>query len=205
MKDAIIVLAGGINEDGSLSISSERRTEKAAEFFKEGVSEWLVMSGQWSFWLEKPMPRTEAEAMKQYAVTLGIPAHKIIKEESSKDTLGNAYFCKVNVLKPREWKDIAIVTSDYHMERTKMIFKNILGKDYRMDFIEASSDLDPVERARRADQERKTIDFIASWFQKMGTVTDEKVEQWLFEKHPGYAPNSGITKEQMLKNLGRIE
>lgn len=205
MKDAIIVLAGGINEDGSLSISSQKRIEKAAELFKAGVSDWLVMSGQWSFWLENPMPRTEAEAMKQYAMTLGIPAERIIKEESSKDTLGNAYFCKINILKPRGWTDITIVTSDYHVERTKMIFENILGKDYRVGLIEASSDLDPVERARRADQEEKTIKFIASWFQKMGTITDAKVKQWLFEKHPGYAPDAGITKEQMLRNLGRIE
>ena len=86
-----------------------------------------------------------------------------------------------------------------------MIFRNILGKDYRIDFVEVPSDLDPVERLKLADQEKKTIEVIASWFREIGTITDEKFKDWLFTKHSAYAPNIGLTREQMLRNLGRIE
>jgi uncharacterized SAM-binding protein YcdF (DUF218 family) len=46
------------------------------------------------------------------------------------DTLGNAYFTKVDVLDPDGWRRVALVTSDTHAERAAWIFRKLLGPGY---------------------------------------------------------------------------
>ena len=86
------------------------------------------MTGKYGFWLDwqKQIPsRFEAEAMKEYAISEGVPTDLILIEQESKDTLGNAYFTKVNILEPNNWKNVLVITSDFHLERTKWSYPQI--------------------------------------------------------------------------------
>jgi len=53
LKDAIIVLGGGIEPDGSLPDIPKLRITKGIELLNNGVALRIIMSGKWGFWLEK--------------------------------------------------------------------------------------------------------------------------------------------------------
>jgi hypothetical protein len=56
-----------------------------------------------------------------------VPAASLLKETSSNDTLGNAYFTLVSQAVPRGWKRLAVVTSAFHLPRAKALFVDIAG------------------------------------------------------------------------------
>ncbi|MFH1212445.1 MAG: YdcF family protein, partial [Candidatus Woesearchaeota archaeon] len=153
MKNAIIVLAGGIEKDGSLPPMTKYRVEKGVELYKQGVASKIILSGSWSFLYDFTPARTEAEAMQEYAVSLGVKKDDIILEADSKDTLGEAYFLKVKFLEPRRWFDIAVVTSEFHLQRTRYLFNKVLGKNFDIEFVGCDSRLSKEELEKKMLEE----------------------------------------------------
>ena len=90
--DVIIMLGGGISNNRKLSETAKYRVEKAVSLFNKEKAPYLIMSGADSRDLNVKPKITEAEGMKIYAHRLGAPKKYILKEEKSKDTIGNAYF-----------------------------------------------------------------------------------------------------------------
>ena len=86
--------------------------------------------------------------MKEYALSLGIPEMNILAEEKSKDTLGNAFFTKITYLEKYNWKNVIVITSDFHLNRTKFLFDNVLGPQYAIKYISVPSSLGADERKK---------------------------------------------------------
>lgn len=55
----------------------------------------------------------------------GVPAEMILKESSSFDTLGNAYFCLCDHAVPLRWRRPLVVTSEFHMPRSRAAFEGV--------------------------------------------------------------------------------
>ena len=72
--------------------------------------------------------------MKDYAVSLGTDGKKIMKEEKSKDTVGNAYFSK-QLIRKLGFRNIIVVTTEIHAHRAKIIFKMVFGPAYKIRFF----------------------------------------------------------------------
>ena len=51
----------------------------------------------------------------------GFPATSILKEVSSFDTIGNGYYALTIHSIPRGWRNVAMITSEFHMPRSKVI------------------------------------------------------------------------------------
>jgi uncharacterized SAM-binding protein YcdF (DUF218 family) len=60
-----------------------------------------------------------------YMMHQGIPAEKMLRETASYDTIGNAFFSATIHAIPCAWRRIAVVTSAFHMPRTKAIFDKV--------------------------------------------------------------------------------
>jgi len=56
-----------------------------------------------------------------------VGADSLLKETSSMDTLGNAYFSLVSQAVPRGWRRVAVVTSAFHLPRAKALFVDVFG------------------------------------------------------------------------------
>jgi len=149
MSDVIIVLARGINPDGALPPDPRARVQRAAALFRQGRAPRVLMSGSWHYQIATAPPRTEAAAMAAYARELGVPSTALLEETRSMDTLGNAYFTKVDVCRPHGWRHLLIVASDEHMERVRSIFTKVFGRGYALQFVESDRVLD-VDAHRRA-------------------------------------------------------
>lgn len=203
MKDIIIILGGGIEADGSIPGPAKLRVEKGVELLKEGRAPRILMSAKWSFWLTMEPPRTEAEGMKEYAVELGVNPEQILKEESSKDTVSNAYFTRIEFLEPNNWKNVILVTSDYHMPRSKYIFEKVLGPDYQIECVASPSGLSEQDFKSHVEREAKTMVTLKKFADPIPAGDLEAIKNFLYTKHPGYAKDPEVSKEQLLRMLGR--
>jgi uncharacterized SAM-binding protein YcdF (DUF218 family) len=177
--DAIIVLGKGISVEGELPEVARRHVRMGASLYSATPAP-LIMSGAYGLF-EKPPSRTEAMAMREYALELGIPGDQIIVEEESRDTIGNAWFTKVRIA-PRNWHSLILVTADYHMERALWIFTKRYGPMYGMRPAAVATD----ERAARTGTEQR---FLAMAEVLLGDILDGDdalLAARIHGEHPAY-------------------
>jgi len=203
-SDVIIILGGGINPDGSLREITIDRIKKGIKLFRRNITDWIIASGAYGFMENYVPPITEAKAMAKYLENNGVPKEKIILEEKSKDTIGNAYFTKVNVLEPRKWYNPIVVTSNFHIPRTRYIFKKVLGKKYNVSFVKVTSKLprDLLERIRIKEQ--KVLNLLKRWTKEIEDGDDKSLKKFLYTEHPAYAKHPEITREQLRRMIGSV-
>lgn len=194
--DAIIVLGGGIHNDGSLPSQVKKRVEKAALLYHKGLAKRVIMTGKWSF-LHKGRPkRTEARAMVSYAETLKIPKKALIAEERSTDTIGNAHFTK-KILEKRKWKNVIIVTSDFHRQRAKWIFHQVLGKQFSLRLVTVPSGITGFQLFETKEKEKIVLDFTKNWLKQVARGNDRLLENLLLAEHPGYSKHPKVTIKEL--------
>lgn len=181
--DVIITLGRGINPDGSIPNITQYRAKKAAKLFNEGLApNMLISGGYWGFQRFVP-PNMEAMPMKEIAINMNVPESKIILEETSRDTLGNAYFTRLIVDK-HEWKKIIVVTSEDHYERTKYYFDKVYGTEYDIQYSLAETGLSKEEINKIMKFEKAAIRLCNLRNIKNGDL--EGVKQYMFHKHVMY-------------------
>ena len=153
--DVIIVLGGGVQRNGALTIVSRARVERTLELYRAGVAPRLIMTGKCGFFLKKPI--SEAAAMAEFARQHSVPAKAILIEEHARDTLGNACFTREHFLAPNDWRRVHIVTSDFHARRAEALFRAALGTGYDCVVSTVTSGISSVEIALRVLEPIKPI------------------------------------------------
>lgn len=185
-KDCILVIGAGITKYGELTQIGRSRVEKAVSSYKSNISSRILFSGRHSHRLNFIPPRTEAQAMREYALNLGVkPEHAYI-EETSMDTLGNAYFSKQFFLR-YNWKNILIVTSNFHLARTQYLFRKVYGREFNFEIVPSLTFLPPEDLLRHMDLEAQTIDSFKSQLDQINDGDDIAVKALLLQM-PWYSP-----------------
>lgn len=134
-SNTIVILTGGVRDLSWLGIrpepteSSLSRLIYGIALYRQLAGASIVISGG-SGDPQKP-DVSEADAMKDTAVSLGVPAGDIVIEKGSRNTLESAKALKRTVGKER----VVLVTSAYHMKRAVAIFRKA-----GMDVIPAPAD-----------------------------------------------------------------
>ena len=177
--DCIIALANKMDEEGNLNMESEARIKLACEWYFNAPSAFLLTTG-WNY--RKDSTLFVCDVMKSYAVNLGVPSEKIITELNSKDTVGEAFFTKLNIVKYKDWKNILIVTSDYHVDRSSMIFNFIYGPQYVIKVV-GSSGFDSPENRK---SEKISINAFNRTFENIDAGDELKIYERLSTQHPFY-------------------
>lgn len=205
-RDAIVILSNKLTPDRDLNEESMKRVEKGVELYKEGISSLIIMNGGPGLFTEKTLegkcvPRgthpVQSEVMRDYALSLGVPNDKILIQDFSSDTVGEAYFVKEIFLFSMQLRNIIVVTSDYHMKRAKIIFDQVLGPGYSTEFVgvktSLENDLNTIER------EGRSLDKFLEHFGKLEPGDSPGIEQVLYTKHPLY---SKIPNEKRMEFYG---
>jgi uncharacterized SAM-binding protein YcdF (DUF218 family) len=122
--DAIIVLGGMFNyvkteTGGKNEWSDPDRFFGGVELFKAGKANQIIFTGAKMPWAEKNQ-ETEGESLKKYAIAMGVPDTAIIITGLVTTTEDESN--EVKKLLP-ETKSIILVTSAYHMLRSKSLFE----------------------------------------------------------------------------------
>ena len=106
--DAIVVVSGG---------DTEARTDEGIKLYENGWADTLIFSGAAQ---DKTGP-SNAAAMKQRALSEGVPEDAIITEELSETTTQNAENTK-SVFTDNKIQKAILVTSGYHQRRASLSF-----------------------------------------------------------------------------------
>jgi uncharacterized SAM-binding protein YcdF (DUF218 family) len=128
--DIIVILGGGFYPSGGLRKTIEpsgatcSRTVNGIRIFKQSRAKLLVLSGAG----EEDNGEGDAEIMKNLAVTLGIPADKIITEQKSRNTFEHVLEF-ASIFPPTTQIHIGVVTSAIHMPRSVQAFRRKFLKD----------------------------------------------------------------------------
>lgn len=130
----VIILGGGIDKNGQLPQTVQKRIELAADYLLENKNALAVATGGTLYNLPP-----EAPAMKNYLISLGIEAERILIDDKALDTIQN-FQNSCQVLSDHEnlpksailESKILVVTSFFHLARAqrlarRMGFKHITG------------------------------------------------------------------------------
>ena len=122
--DAIVLLGGGISPPDRLNPGADLnqaadRLVMAAKLFHAGKAQKIVLTGG----SEPTQLTSEAQAMADMLVLLGVPKSALILEESSRNTRENALMT-FRALDALGVKRVILVTSALHMRRALGNFTN---------------------------------------------------------------------------------
>jgi len=113
---AAIVFGAGLTRDGRPTPVLRDRVETAANLYKAGKIEKLLMSGDNRFEYYN-----EPAAMRQYALDLGVPDEAIVLDYAGRRTYDTCY----RAARIFHLKEAVLVTQQFHLPRALLICKQI--------------------------------------------------------------------------------
>lgn len=189
--EVILVLAGGLNEYAKNHQWVTRRLDLAIALYRQKPRKIICLGG--GTYHKPPCLNHlgyvihESTACTQYLIDAGVSHSDLMREWSSYDTIANAFFSLTNYIMPMEVSRVLVITSDFHMPRTKAIFNWIYGlsSNTTLDFLSVNSlDLNQDIIQARMERERKSLETLQDKIAKIRTLKDFHV--WFFSEHKAY-------------------
>ena len=201
--DAAIIPCGGVTTDGAPLPWVVTRLDAALNH--ENESGYFLVLGRGTTHQAPPVdtqtnfPIDEAKASADYLMSKGIESKRIFMETWSLDTIGNAVFARMMHAEPREWTKLLVITSQFHMQRTRAIFDWVFhlqpknasiysNSTYELTY-EATPDtgMSSSQEKARVDKERGAL---KSLQETIDNVTDlEHLHEFVFAEHVAYSAN----------------
>jgi len=124
---AIVVLSHLMEVTGELNEESQARANLACDILDLRNDINFILTIGWPYREDLDLP--VAIAVRNYLLSKGLDEKTIKSDINSRDTVGDAIFSKINFVDIYNIKQLLVVTSDYHVNRVKQIFKRILPID----------------------------------------------------------------------------
>lgn len=125
--DFVVVLAGGINEENKdVYPWIKERLDLAINIYKKKQLKIICCGG--GTYHKPPILNdekfviSESQACSSYLIKNGVKPEDIYKEWASYDTIANGYFAFTNFIMQLNIKKFILITSKFHIERSKLIF-----------------------------------------------------------------------------------
>ncbi len=119
--DVVIVLGAGARKHGQpLPPQAKERIQQGYSLLQQGYAPTMIVAGG----LSKQSGLIEADLMKAYAISIGLPSEQIVVENRSINTWENAVNA-LDIMKRNNWESALVVTSPYHTLRACTIFHKL--------------------------------------------------------------------------------
>lgn len=112
--DVAIVLGNTVESDGRPSARLRARLDKAVELYRGGLFRHVIVSGGTGV-----EGFNEAEVMKRYLVSQGVPEGHIIADGEGLTTSLTARNA-ARVMKERGWQSALVISQYFHVSRTRL-------------------------------------------------------------------------------------
>jgi len=121
-NNILILLSNDFDENLRLNKISKTRANFMYSLYTDGDI-IFTLGGKGKF-----SNKNISDELKEYLINkFEIPCNSIISIKESKDTVGDAFFSRLQLQKISfNYKKIKIITSDWHLSRTKEIFNTII-------------------------------------------------------------------------------
>ena len=185
MYDAIFVLGGSFIDKNTLPKWSEARLNAAIKM--DGMCKFFILLSRGTTHKPPALDKNgytvdESTIMANYLIKAGIPPEKIIKETWSLDTIGNAYAALVHHAIPRNMRKLLVITSNFHMPRSKAIFQKVFSL-FPMDLF----DLNFLETDSSLEISSKEIKSLETWIERSKNIhTLCDLHDFIFLNHNAY-------------------
>ena len=191
---AVVILGCGIDARGELNEDAINNVRLGIKSLEASPETCLIITGNVSYKATFKPSISEAQAMKDYAVSLGVRIYQIFVETESKDSLGNLFFTKQNLLIPLGINTISIVRGpNQSSERIHYLATKILGDDYNFKIVEP-----PIKGPQEQDRERRSLKLAKEWLDDIPNGDMNAIYALMRSKHPGYNSSLGL---ESLKEL----
>lgn len=197
MKKVLVILGKGILRDGTLTKYAKNSVEEGVKLFKSKDFDILVMSGRWSYSLKYTPEKTEALAMKEYAIQLGVFEGKIIMEEASFDTLGNAYYVQKLLEHMGDVNFMAVVTANFHVQRAQYIFEKIFGNTLKINFVPIDIEVDLARSKEMIKFEHNALKTTVRIFKNIDNADCKKIHFVFEHTLPLYAKDLSLVPKYL--------
>lgn len=194
IKTIICVLAGGLTQTGKPHQFVINRLDKVIELFKENSDNTVILILGGGTYHKPPFLNSEnyvvheSTSCSAYLIENGINPSNIFREWSSYDTIANGFFAFTNYINLLDLNNIHVITSDFHMSRTKLIFNyfnNLFQKNYMITYWETVSNIEKKSLGKREKREKESFDnFKKNIVDKI--ETPQKFINWFFVEHKAY-------------------
>lgn len=153
----IVVLGSPNDANGNLLPFALSRCEQAFKCYQnsEPSTSLIICTGGYGEHFNTTNT-PHGEYLQKHLIKLGIPKNKFLDVVESRFTFEDASLC-LDYFENYPDEKIYIVTSDFHIERTKLIFTG-LYPDHTFIFISAISDIDDETRSDLLNHERNALD-----------------------------------------------
>lgn len=169
-----------MNARGLVGSETKKRIDKALELDLDLPNKNMIyVTSGWAY--REDVEISLANSMKNYILHKGISEERILTVEESKDTVGDAIFSRIKFAIPLKWKNIVVVTSDYHTKRAKEIFKFIYGKSCKVSFVECFT-----SNFNNHSIEIKSLSAFRSTFLGVQEGNINQILSAMRERHPYY-------------------
>lgn len=186
-----------MTEEGELPSWVVPRLDYAAEaYVRERGEVKILLSGSMTPHKPPPMGRGgfnvhESTSMAEYLMEKhGIPANSMLKDTASMDTIGNAYYSLCLHGAPLGWRRVEVVTSAFHMSRTRAAFEWVWGLSplgaIDIEFV-STEDAGITREALDARASREAASVAALRDNASRITTLHAFNEWLFTTHKCYA------------------
>jgi len=193
--DGIVVLAGGLTASGGVPRWVQGRLDAASELHAKYPGSVILVTGGGSphkrpVLFDSGHVNHESTVCCDYLVKeRGVCPTKIIKETSSYDTIGNAYFSLVIHALPLGWRSVVAVTSAFHLPRAAACFDWVYGSCDSSPALRYHSvpdeGMSPRALEARIGREKESAQALVRNAREILTL--KEINLWLHQKHRCYA------------------
>lgn len=199
----IFVLAGGLDNLGHNHPWVKDRLDIALRLYLNQPRKIIILGG--GTYHKIPHLNKEKYVIHEstmgakYLVDHGVDPNDLYREWASYDTIANGFFSLINFIIPLQIKNAIVITSDFHMNRSKAIFdwiyqlwsdrfkknkKNTPGL-VDLKFIPVNTCyLDNEIIEARSIREARSLQHLQSTIERIDTWS--KFHQWFYQEHQAY-------------------
>jgi uncharacterized SAM-binding protein YcdF (DUF218 family) len=176
----IIVLAHEMDASGVLNRESTDRADFAGKLALDNPQAKLVTPG-WAYRSDSAI--RIGDSMKRFILQrFNISESDVVSHLDSRDTVGDAVYCREFLDNTGNPYSLDLVTSDYHCERALKIFRFVFGNFVEID-VHAVSTKNPESKFER---ENLSMHAFQRTFSGVASGNFEAIKKRLTEAHPLY-------------------
>ena len=153
--DILVVLGSPNSPSGELSNISKSRLDCCRKIFND--AQVILLTGVWGQHFNTS-DKAHAHYGKEYLIAKGLSENAFLEFALSQNTVDDAVKIK-SIIANFNTVKLTIITSDYHLERVKLVFNEILG-EYEMKFLGVESNLAKEKVIQLIEHENRAIELI---------------------------------------------
>lgn len=177
----LVVLSHLMSKDCELGVESVARSQLAIKMFTQEDYEFIITIG-WAYRSDCVTPISYV--VKDFILNNSdFEQDAIISLTSSRDTVGDAYYC-LEYLHKYPISEIHVVTSDYHVERVRLIFEKIFNNRLSVKVFGAKTDANNDNLI--LSHEKQSINAFNATFYLSDCSSVNSIFSTLSSKHPFY-------------------